>query len=136
MPKRHSNGHESEVAMSAGNGDSIQVKFGGELVRRFTDGVGGLLLKAIGPVLFVLLGGGAVHYHYQRIDQIPSAPVSAPREYMAGRMASTEGKVASFDGRLTQVELQLRENNLTMARMDGKLDGILQAVKQHPNDSR
>ncbi len=134
-----SKSHAKSEAASAGNGDSVSIRFGGGLVRRFTDGVGGFFVKAIGPIIWTALGvGGSITVSQKFAAPQTNPPAVAVPYQPSERSDSTRARMYLLESRINTQEGDLKEtkNEITsfkndLSRMEGKIDGILQAIKSN-----
>lgn len=117
----------------------IDIHIGGRTVGRWTDKLPGFLIKLIWPA--IALGGPlGVDFYHRHKEQQPAAAASAapaPRalEQVDHRaIAVLEVKVAAVERQSAETERKVESGNLAnsvaMARLEGKLDGIQQTLRQ------
>ena len=113
--------------------NGVDIHIGDKTLRRWSDGIGGWLLKLLVPATWLALGGlGGYHGHHlvQQAQAPAAAPAQGYREFSMPKLKVLEDKVADLNSRMTETERKVEGGNQAIAEMKGEVHTILELVKR------
>lgn len=109
--------------------DGVDIHVGGDFASKM---LRTFLKHGLAPLIAAAAAGFGVHMIHVNYDhQAPEAsvPVDPDHSKIPAHIAVLEAKVQSLDQHQLETDKNVNDIKINLAHMDGKLDGILAAVK-------